>query len=138
MDKLFDKSAYKLNYEIIKFATTGAANFAITFILFYAMLRIVELNYLLSLIVAWIGGMFFSYIVNFLWVFKPEQKIQFRARFFKYFFASAISIAFNLLVLGYIVKNTNFDPFYVQIALIPLIVIINFSTAKYWSLRRYT
>ena len=40
-----------------------------------------------------------------------------------------------LLALGYIVEHTDFDPFYVQLALIPFIVVFNFSTAKYWSLR---
>jgi putative flippase GtrA len=79
--------------------------------------------------------MLFSYVLNFSWVFKPEQKIQFKARFLRFFLASAFSIALNMLVLSYIVDRTNFDPFYVQMVLIPWIVIFNFSTAKYWSLR---
>ena len=47
-----------------------------------------------------------------------------------------LGIALNMLLLSYIVEHTGFDPFYVQMALIPLIVIFNFFTAKYWSLRR--
>ena len=94
-----------------------------------------SVNYLLSLCAAWIVGLLFSYVLNFSWVFKPEQKIQFKARFLRYFLASVVSIVLNMLILSYIVEHTDFDPFYVQMALIPLIVVFNFSTAKYWALR---
>lgn len=99
------------------------------------MLKVLSVNYLLSLIAAWFVGMLFSYVLNFAWVFKPEQKIQFRDRFVRFFLASVLSIALNLLVLSYIVERTNLDSFYVQTALIPFIVIFNFSTAKFWSLK---
>lgn len=122
--------------EATKFTIVGAANFILTFIVFTAMLKVFGVNYLLSLVVAWVVGMLFSYVLNFTWVFKPQQKIQFKARFFRFFLASALSIALNMLALSYIVERTGFDPFYVQLALIPFIVIFNFSTAKFWSLRR--
>jgi len=73
--------------------------------------------------------------LNFSWVFKPEQKIQFKARFLRYFLASVVSIVLNMLILSLIVEHTDSDPFYAQMALIPLIVLFNFSTAKYWALR---
>ena len=126
---------HKLKIEISKFTVVGAANFVLTFIVFTAMLKGLSVNYLFSLGISWVVGLFFSYLFNFAWVFKPEQKIQFKARFLRYFLASAFSIALNMLILRYIVESTAFDPFYVQFMLIPLIVIFNFSTAKYWSLR---
>jgi len=96
---------------------------------------VLGVNYVLSLGATWVVGMLFSYVLNFAWVFKPEQKIQFRTRFVRFFLASALSIALNILALSYIVERTDFDPFYVQMALMPFIVIFNFSTAKLWSLR---
>jgi putative flippase GtrA len=126
---------HKFKKEATKFTLVGAANFALTFIVFTAMLKVLGVNYLLSLGAAWVVGMLFSYVLNFSWVFKPEQKIQFRARFVRFSLAGALSIALNMLVLSYIVERSDFDPFYVQMALIPLIFIFNFSTAKYWSLR---
>jgi putative flippase GtrA len=95
----------------------------------------IGVNYLLSLVAAWVVGMLFSYALNFTWVFKPEQKIQFKAQFFRFFLASVLSISLNMLALSYIVEHTGFYPFYVQMALIPFIVISNFSTAKFWSLK---
>jgi len=126
---------HKFKIEAAKFTLVGAANFALTFILFTLMLKVLGVNYVLSLGATWVVGMLFSYVLNFAWVFKPEQKIQFRTRFVRFFLASALSIALNILALSYIVERTDFDPFYVQMALMPFIVIFNFSTAKLWSLR---
>ena len=126
---------HKLKIEVTKFTLVGAANFVLTFIVFTAMLKVLSVNYLLSLGAAWVVGMLFSYILNFAWVFKPEQKLQFKDRFLRFVLASVFSIALNMLALSYIVEHTGFDPFYVQMLLIPLIVIFNYSTAKYWSLR---
>lgn len=127
---------HKLKIEATKFTLVGAANFVLTFVVFTVMLKVLLVNYLLSLVAAWVLGMLFSYMFNFAWVFKPEQKIQFRAQFVKFFLASALSIALNMLVLRYIVEQTGFDPFYVQMALIPFIVVFNFLTAKFWSLKQ--
>jgi putative flippase GtrA len=126
---------HKFKIEATKFTIVGAANFVLTFVVFTAMLEILRVNYLLSLVAAWIVGMIFSYVLNFSWVFKPEQKIQFKGRFVRFFMASVLSIGLNLLVLRWIVEYFGFDPYYAQLALIPLIVVFNFSTAKYWSLR---
>jgi putative flippase GtrA len=125
-----------LKIEVTKFTLVGAANFILTFVVFTALLKVLQVNYLLSLVAAWAVGVIFSYIWNFVWVFKPEQNIQFNARLLRFFLASVLSMASNALVLSYIVEHTDFDPFYIQIALIPFIVILNFSTAKFWSLRR--
>ncbi|MDO8448282.1 MAG: GtrA family protein [Rhodoferax sp.] len=126
---------HKLKIQATKFTLVGAANFVLTFIVFTATLKVFEVNYLLSLAAAWMVGMLFSYVLNFVWVFKPEQKIQFNARFIRFFFASVLSIGVNMVFLRYIVEHTSFDPFYVQFALIPFIVVFNFLTVKYWSLR---
>jgi len=125
---------HKFKIEVTKFTFVGVVNFMLTFVIFTVMLKVLWINYLFSLVTAWFIGVIFSYVLNSSWVFKPEQQIQFRVRFLKFLLANGLSIALNMLVLSYIVVRTNFDPFYVQTALIPFIVIFNFSTAKYWSL----
>lgn len=127
---------HKFKIEAAKFTFVGAANFVLTFAVFTVMLKALSINYLLSLATAWAIGMLFSYVLNFSWVFMPEQKIQFKSQFVRFFLASALSILMNILILRYIVEHTSFDPFYVQLALVPFIVIFNFSTAKFWSLRK--
>jgi putative flippase GtrA len=127
---------HKFKIEATKFTIVGAANFVLTFVVFTTMLKVFGVNYLLSLVAAWVVGMLFSYTLNFLWVFKPEQKIQYKSRFARFFIASVISVVLNMLALRYIVESTKFDPFYIQMCLIPFIVIFNFATAKLWSLSR--
>lgn len=127
-----------LKVEVTRFTLVGAVNFVLTFIVFTVMLKVMAMDYLLSLIAAWLAGLFFSYVLNFSWVFMPEETIQFKSRLMKYFLASAVSIVGNVLVLRGIVENTGSDPFYVQLVLIPVIVLFNYLTAKYWSLRSDT
>lgn len=127
---------HKLKIEATKFTIVGAANFILTFVIFTAMLKVLTINYLVSLATASIVGMIFSYVMNFAYVFKPEQKIQFKERFVKFFLASLLSIVLNMLILRYIIEHSSFDPFDVQMALIPFIVIFNFATAKFWSLKQ--
>jgi putative flippase GtrA len=133
---LTESRVKNIKLEFSKFTLVGGVNFVFTFILFYLCVRIFEINYLISLILVSLLGMVLTYYLNHSWVFKPEDKFAFKTRFWKYLFSGFLSIGLNVLALHYAVTKTGFDPFYVQIALIPLIVVFNFSTAKFWSLRR--
>ena len=133
--KLRLRGVGELKIEITKFTLVGAANFLLTFIVFTVMLKVMRLDYLISLGGAWIAGVLFSYVLNFSWVFRPGHKVQLDGRFIKFLLAGSLSVGLNMIVLRYLVERTNFDPFHIQIALMPLIVIFNFITAKYWSLR---
>lgn len=128
-------SMSKLKIEITKFTIIGFVNTVFTFIVFYLLLKILNINYIIALSITWILGIFFSYLFNFLWIFKPEQYLQFKERFVKYLLCYFLSFALNIFILNYIVEHNNFEPLYVQTALIPFIAIFNFSTTKYWSLR---
>ena len=119
----------------MKFTIVGGVNFILTFVVFFALFKMLHLNYLIALSASWAIGMLFSYALNFTWVFKPEEQLQFRSHLAKYFFANLVSLLLNLLTLRWLVSWSNYDPFWLQCALIPLIVVFNFSTAKFWSLR---
>ncbi len=125
----------KFRLEAIRFLLVGGVNFVLTFVVFFALFKILHINYLVALSGSWATGMLFSYALNFTWVFRPEERLQFRARLAKYFLANLVSLLLNLLILRWLVGMTGYDPFWVQCALIPLIVVFNFSTAKFWSLR---
>lgn len=129
-------SRHKLKIEFSKFTVVGAVNFFFTLILFFLLVEILNVNYLLSLVLVSLLGMFFTYTINYVWVFKPEVKLKFKQRLLKYILAGLLSVSLNALVLGYIVENTSSDPFWVQLILVPFVVVFNFSTAKYWTLRR--
>lgn len=126
---------HKLKVELSKFTVVGAVNFVFTFVLFYLFVKIIQINYLIALVTVSLLGMIITYTANHVWVFKPEENLAFRGRLLKYILAGLLSISLNVVVLNFIVESTGFDPFYVQTALIPFIVVFNFSTTKYWSLR---
>jgi putative flippase GtrA len=125
----------KLKIEVTKFTIVGSINFALTFLIFFILVKLINVNYLVSLTLVWAVGIFFSYLLNFLWVFKPEQRLQFKERFVKYYLSYLLSFALNFSALSHITEYTGFDPFYAQAILTPFIVVFNFSTTKYWSLR---
>lgn len=126
---------HKLKVELSKFTVVGALNFLFTFVLFYLFVKVIEVNYLVSLVTVSLLGMVITYSANYVWVFKTESKLLYSGRLIKYVLAGMASISLNVVVLKYIVDRTGYDPFYVQAALIPMIVIFNFSTAKFWSLK---
>lgn len=121
--------------EFTRFFVVGAANFLLTFVIFTGMMKGVGAHYAVALVTAWLVGVVFSYVLNFLWVFRPEDALQFRARFFRFAFANLISVGLNVILLSIAVEALHFDAFLSQLALIPLIVVMNFSSAKFWSMR---
>lgn len=126
----------QLKIVVTKFTFVGLANFVLTFIIFTVMLKVIRLDYLISLGSAWIVGVIFSYVLNFLWIFKPEQRLALNGRFVKFLSAGLLSVILNMVALRHLVESTKIDPFYVQMALMPFIVILNFISTKYWSLRK--
>jgi len=126
--------AFRLEFS--KYTIVGLFNFVLTFMIFTILLKLFSISYNLSLIAAWIVGTIFSYILNFIWVFQPETNITFNHRFIKFISIGLVSITINILILNYLVKITNVDPFYLQFIIMPFIVVFNFITTKYWSLKR--
>lgn len=122
--------------EFSKFLGVGAANFCLTFIAFYVLLNIVGLHYLIALSVAWIVGIIFSYVANYLWVFRPECGLKFGIRFYKFVLSYVVSFLLNMGLLSLLVESHSLDPFLAQIVLVPVVVVFNYSSSKYWSLRR--
>ncbi|WP_377278866.1 GtrA family protein [Rhizobium sp. R86522] len=125
-----------LGSQAVKFIAVGAINFWLTMAVFLLSLHCLDLHYLSALLLSWFLGMLFSYIWNFIWVFRPSGQLQFGRRFVKYLLAGSASISLNLAALHVLVEFLALDPFWTQLALIPFIVIFNFLTAKFWSLRR--
>lgn len=119
----------------MRFGIVGAANFVLTFLVFYGMLRLAMAHHLVALAASWVAGTLFSYVFNFIWVFKPEDALMFRRFFARFLAASVLSVLLNMLALDLLVSRTGYDPLYIQFALIPFIVGFNFMTAKFWSLK---
>ena len=118
-----------------KYLVVGTLNFLLTVGGFFLLLKILNINYVISFTITWLIGLIFTYVLNFLWVFKTSEKIEFKKKLLKYFIVYVISYSVNIIILKILVSKYGFDPFFIQFAIIPLVIIINFFGFKYWSLK---
>ena len=123
-------------FQFAKFLSVGAVNFCLTFVIFLTALNYFHAHYFLALGIAWFVGIIFSYVANYVWVFTPELGFGFGKRFIKFISSYLVSFFLNLVLLGYFVERHFYDPFWVQVGLVPVIVSFNFVSSKYWSLKR--
>lgn len=122
--------------ELMRYLMTGGLNAVLTFLVFVAGLYALHIHYLLALIAAFLAGTVFTYVLNFVWVFRPEADFTFRRRFFKYLLPNIGTFAVNLAALYVLVDYWGGDPFLCQIVLMVVVVAANFLFAKYWAFRR--
>lgn len=125
-----------MSAEFLRYLVTGGLNALLTFLIFVAGLYALHIHYLLALIVAFLAGNVFTYILNFIWVFRPETEFAFRRRFFKYLLPNIGTFSVNLAALYILVDYWGGDPFLCQIVLMIVVVATNFLFAKYWAFRK--
>ncbi len=124
--------------QFFKFLIVGGVNFFFTLTLFIFFLRVIGFHYVLALVLASALGVIFTYTLNYVWVFLPSERLQFRERLPRYALANGVSIGLNAMLLPITVSSTGFDPFWAQFFLIPFIIVFNFATARFWSLKPAT
>lgn len=127
-----------LKLEIVKYAVVGFSNLLLTFAIYSILLKIFHIEYLKALGLTWIVAVLFTYTLNFIWVFAPESQIKFNARFLKFCSTQIVLLTINMTVLKLSVERLDADPLYAQALLVPMLVIINFFSSKFWSLRKET
>lgn len=121
--------------ELVRYLLLGGANFFLTLAIFAVLTKAVGVNYLVSLIAAWLVGMLFMYVTNFLWVFTANGRLLFDDRLVRFIGVGILSITTNSAALRAIVEHWQSDPFWTQMALMPFVVVFNFAATKYFSLR---
>lgn len=122
--------------SFVKYVIVGTSNAAFTLAVYLLFLKVLRLDYILSFSLSWLLGVFFTYVINFLWVFKPDQKLEFKKRLWKYVAVYACSYAVNVLLLRLVVEKFAVDPLYAQLILIPLVIVVNYFGMKYWALSK--
>jgi putative flippase GtrA len=132
------KNIFSINSEFlshfIKYNFVGVANAIFTFFIYFALLKVFDVNYLVSFSFSWLAGVILTYIINFKCVFKPERQLVFRSRLLKYFIVYFTSYSINMLLLGSVKELSNFDPLVIQLFILPIVIVINFLGIKYWSM----
>ena len=124
--------------QSLRFSAVGAANFVLTFLVFTLALVTFRLDYVVSLVAAWVVGMIFMYVTNFVWVFRLQEPLTFDGRFLKFILVGLISITANVLALRYMVEDIGIRPFLAQCLLIPAVAVFNFIASKFFALQART
>ena len=122
--------------ELLRYLVTGGLNAVLTFLVFVAGLYVFHIHYLLALIAAFLAGTVFTYVLNFVWVFRPEANFSFRDRFVKHLLPNVGTFSVNLVALYVLVDYWGGDPLLCQIVLMIMVVVTNFLFAKFWAFRR--
>lgn len=118
-----------------KFLFVGGVNFLLTLVLFYTFVELFSLNYIISLFAVSAIGWIFTYILNYIWTFKPEPQLAFGSRLLKYVATGLASVTLNAVALHILVNASGWGPFWAQLCLVPFVILLNFVSAKFWSLR---
>ena len=126
------KSNRELIRHFVKYSFVGMINAVFSFLLYFILLKIFHLHYLVSFSISWFLGVLLTYVINFLWVFKPEQKLVFKSRLLKYFVIYISSYLLNMFLLKNLTELTGGDPLLVQLFILPVVVAVNFTGIKYW------
>jgi putative flippase GtrA len=129
-------SSNSMMAEIFRYLMTGGLNAALTFLVFIIGLYVLKIHYLLGLVLAFLAGTVFTYVINFVWVFRPESQFTFRRRFLKHLLPNIGTFSINLAALFLLVDHWGGDPFLCQVVLTVAVVSVNFIVAKYWTFRR--
>ncbi len=124
--------------EFAKYILLGGANFFLSLAVFALGTRLLMLHYILALVLAWFVGIVFMYVTNSIWVFKSSGPLLFDLRFRRFLGVGVVSVTLNSLALHLLVQSWDADPFWAQIALLPMVVLFNFAMTKYFSLRAAT
>lgn len=119
-----------------RYLVVGGSNFFLNLFIYVFLIRVVQCHYLLALTVSWFAGVVFTYAVNFLWVFKPEESLVFRRRFYMYFLIYLSTYLLNMVALEFFVTRVLMDPLYIQLMIMPFVVVLNFTASKFISFNK--
>lgn len=128
--------SYWFSRKFFGYLIVGGFNFILTAVVYWILLTVFCINYILSFILSWVIGVVFTYVLNFIYVFKPENKLEFKKRLWRYVIVYAVSLSVNMMLLKIGVDNYDLDPFWYQISLIPVIILINYSGINNWALKK--
>lgn len=125
---LFENALKIFSSKFIRFLFTGTVNTAFGYGL-YSLLVEMQIPYLISLLLATIGGIIFNFFTFSNVVFK-SKKNQFL--FFKFSISYSFVYGVNAFLLWLLVKNFSFGPLVGQLACIPVIVMLNWFILNKW------
>lgn len=116
--------------SFLKFCLVGAANTAISLIVYY-LLYAVGVNYAVSMATGYIISSIFGYFLNKTWVFK-QKKSKVQNSIFKYYLLYGSSLILNLICMTLFIKGLGMSDMIAPILTIVITTLYNFIFNKIW------
>lgn len=126
---------HKTTTQFWKYGIVGLSNFVVSLGVYYLLLEVLQLYYLVAFSLTWLFGVLYTFCINYLWVFKPEDRNSTKGRLLKYVIIYIVSYLLNIFLLRLVKENYISNPFIAQICILPIIVLFNFIGLKFWSLK---
>jgi putative flippase GtrA len=130
-----NKDTYFLQH-LYGYLLVGCGNAILTIGLYTILITLLGVEYKIAFSISWLAGLVVTYIVNHIWVFKPEQKLKFQHRFGKYLAVYLSSYLISLYLMYLLVESFFIDPILAEFVVIPVIIVINFTGIKYWAMNK--
>ncbi len=117
------------NIEKISYIFFGIITTFINITIFFLCLKILNLNYMLSNLLAFIISVFFSFISNRIWVFKSVGSCI--NQFIKFFLMRVFSGVIDMILILIFLEYLNQDELFSKILVNLTIILINYIFSKY-------
>lgn len=121
-----------INRETIMYLIFGVIATLVDAATFFVFNNILNVNYIISTVIAWIGAVLFAYITNKTWVFKSKKNnlsvvIKQAVTFF---IARIISLVFTIIWMIWTVQLLHLDEFLAKLLANIFVVIMNYLFSK--------
>ncbi|WP_252221726.1 MULTISPECIES: GtrA family protein [unclassified Clostridium] len=132
IDKLFMVANKFVNKETISYLIFGILTTLVDAVVFFISNKILNIEYVLSTIIAWILAVIFAYFTNKIWVFNSKN-MKFNLilkEAFAFFIARLLSLGFTIVWMIVSVEMLKSDEFVAKILANIFVVIMNYFFSK--------
>lgn len=137
MNKLFICIKRIVNREITSYLIFGILTTIIDAVTFFISNKIINIDYIISTIIAWIVAVLFAYITNKIWVFKSNI-IEFSIiikEAITFFIARLLSLLFTLIWMFFTIECLGIDEFFSKLLTNIFVVVMNYFFGKLFVFR---
>lgn len=117
-------------YEFFKFGIVGGINTGISFGIYFVLINYTHIYYVICSAIAYVLGIFSSYMLNSVFVFKQDLKAKFG---FKFSMVYLSSLFINMVLLYFIVEIVGFHKLFGQIITTGIVMVYNYLLIKCWA-----
>jgi len=121
--------------SFVRFLLYGTWNTAWTFALYAVLVEVLRVNHLVAISIVWLLALIIGYVVNYLWVFRTDERLRFRRHLRRYLILFWGTFALNLALLSFMTDFMRVPPLPAQFIVFPVVVVLNFLGGRLWAFR---